>query len=187
MNNLYASLALLLFLAFFGNGKAIAQIENNLADASIYITPGTILYVANDKTADSEVIFVSKNTLSSSLDAFTKSVIVYEETKPAIRTKAILKKKATLPKPIASVSAEKLNEIPFSESKSETKIISGTASVPVSPTASPQSMLIKQGDSFIFFGITTFQSFQRKGFLFLEIKQFSNTDLFARPPTFILV
>lgn len=184
MNNLYASLTFIFFLAIFGNGKAVAQIENNLSDNAVSVEPGTILYILNQKTADSGIIFISKNTTLSGIEQLTKSVIVYEEKTPVLKAKAIFKKKISLPKQIASIELEKVDTIPLSRNSSETKIISGSGSLPVPSPTSSQVLLITSIATSILFKITVFQSFQRKGFVFLEIKKMVTNALFARPPTF---
>ena len=181
MKNLFAKFILILFLAVFGRGIALAQIDNTLSDISVFIEPGTVLYI---QAVENEMIFVSKNTILSGAEVFTKSSIVYEKEKISIKTKTAVVKKTTLPLAISSIKQEIITKLPFTGNNSKTKIIAGLGSIPIPLTTSSKAFLANYHSDYIVFEITPFRAFQRKGFVFLEIIKITRNALFARPPTF---
>lgn len=184
MKNIFAKLILISFLAIFSGGKAVAQIENNLSDTSVFVSEGTILYIANPEITSAPVIFVSKNTTLSGIAAFTKSLIIYEEKKTAVKSKILPVKKISFPEAIVSIEQEIITKLPFTGNDSKTKIIAGSGSIPVPLNTSSQVIVVNYHSDYILFGIASFRAFQRKGFVFLDIKKIFRNALFARPPTF---
>jgi len=183
MKKLFAKFLFIYAIAIFGTGRALAQVEYNFANETILVSSGTIFHVI--ESAPPEILFVTKNTEFSGIKSLAGAVVViYEKNKLDVKPKTFTRKKI-VPQ-TSNVVASKVNRtIPFSENNQDNKIIVGSSAISFSTTNhKTQALVFDLIYGVTFSGINSYETFQRKTFVFLEIKKISRNALFARPPTF---